>query len=222
LLLVLLALVLGVRALLPRVLEWAIESQGSERLGRLVRVGNVDLSVLAGGVEIDDLAVGPLFEGEEPPAELDAGAALLQSARIGVRWSWTALLRGEIHLEGVEIESPRLVAVTGLDGRLVPVVRPPAVEVAPQEAPPDADDGGSSWPLRLDRLALSDLDFYSLNLAVPEQAAIELRSSDPWACVHRGCACAATSTSRPSRAPAASRRMPSPRRARLRRRHACA
>jgi hypothetical protein len=174
LLLVLLALVLGVRALLPRVLEWAIESQGSERLGRLVRVGNVDLSVLAGGVEIDDLAVGLLFEGEESPAELDAEAALLQAARIGVRWSWPALLRGEIHLEGLEIEAPRLVAVTGLDGRLVPVVRPPAVEVAPQEAPPDADDGGSSWPLRLDRLALSDLDFYSLNLAVPEQAAIEL------------------------------------------------
>jgi hypothetical protein len=173
-LLVVLALGLGVRALLPQLALWAIESQGTAQLGRLVRVGNVDLAVLAGGIAIDDVAVGPIFEGDEPPPELDTEATLFQGERIEVRWSWLALLRGEVHLEGVEIETPRLMAVTGLDGRLVPLVRPRPLEVAPEEAPHVGDDDGSTWPLRLDRLVLSDLDFFYLNLAVPERAAIEL------------------------------------------------
>jgi hypothetical protein len=173
-LLVVLALGLGVRALLPHLVLWAIESQGTAQLGRLVRVADVDLAVLAGGLAIDDVAVGPIFEGDEPPPALDTEAALFQGKRIEVRWSWLALLRGEVHLEGVEIEAPRLMAVTGLDGRLVPLVRPGPVEVAAEGVPPDGDEDGSAWPLRLDRLVLSDLDFFYLNLARPDRAAIEL------------------------------------------------
>jgi len=173
-LLVALALGLVARVLVPWIALWGMETQGTKRLGRLVRVGNVDLALLAGGLAIDDVVVGPLFEGDEPPLEFDPEAALFQGKRIELRWSWLALLRGEIHVEGVEIFAPRLLVLRGLDGRLVPVVRPGPAPATPKEAPVEGEEAESAWPLRLDRLTLSNLELLFLNLAAPDRRALEL------------------------------------------------
>jgi hypothetical protein len=166
--------VVALRAALPFALEWVVQWQGTRQLGRVVEVGDVDLAVLRGGVALEALAVGPLFEGDDPPP-LDPEEVHFRSDRIEARWSWLALLRGEIHLEGIEIAAPLFVAVRAADGHLVPVLRPrPAA--APAEPEPEA--AGAGWPLRLDGLRLTDLDLLYLDLAIAGLRPLELQMEE--------------------------------------------
>ena len=168
---VLVLALLLVRAALPLALEWAIEWQGTQVLGRVVEIGDLDLALAPGGVALEALAVGPIFEGDEPPP-LDPERVELRSDRIEARWSWLSLLRGELHLEGLEIAAPGLLALRAADGQLVPVLRPAA---APAAEEPAGEDDGEGWPLRLDRLRLTDLDLLYVDLAIPGLRPLELR-----------------------------------------------
>ncbi len=165
---------LGVRAVLPWALEWSIEWQGTQQLGRVVELGDVDLALLPGGLALENLAVGPIFEGAEPPP-LDPEQLHFHSARIEVQWSWLALLRGEFHLEGIALAAPQLLAVRAADGRLVPVLRP-RLSAAPSQAPPEQAAAG--WPLRLDRLRLTDLRLLYVDLATAGLRPLELQMDE--------------------------------------------
>jgi hypothetical protein len=163
-----------VRAALPWALEWSIEWQGTKQLGRVVEVGDVDLAVLPGEIVIEALGVGPIFEGAEPPP-FDPEEAHFRSARIEARWSWLALLQGELRLEGLEVTAPELLALRAPDGRFVPVLRPQPT-TAPSEQ--ERDEAGSGWPLRLDRLRLTDLSLLYVNTAIPGRRPLEFQMQE--------------------------------------------
>lgn len=167
----LLVAAVAVRAVLPWVLEWSIEWQGTKQLGRVVEIGDVDLALFPGGFAIEELAVGPLFEGVPPP--LDPEEAHFRSARIEVNWSWLALLRRELHLESVALAAPELLAVRGADGHLVPVLRP-RPSAAPSAEAEEPEEPGAPWPLLLDRLRLRDMRLLYVDLTTAGLRPLEL------------------------------------------------
>jgi hypothetical protein len=174
-----LLLLVAARAALPVALGWLLESRATQSLGRLVRVADVDLELLAGAVALDAVAVGPIYEGESPPANLDRDSAHFRCERLELRWSWLSLLSREFRIEAATLLAPEILVVRNVDGELVPVLRPRGdapdqeeqgeEEGTASEAAPDDD-----WPVLIDRLTIVDLGAYFLNLARPERRPFEL------------------------------------------------
>jgi hypothetical protein len=168
----LLAILLAIRSALPLAVEWAAERAGSESLGRRVRIGDVDLSVLTGAVVIERLGVGPLGAIGAPPPEFAEAEAHFQLDRGEIRWEWLPLLRGEIRIGLVDLEGPRGSLFRSLDGNLIQILRPqPGRESEPQE---EIDPGSEPWPVHLDQLRVGNFRLLYVNLAIPEQIPIQL------------------------------------------------
>ena len=100
-------LVVALRAALPFALEQLAERQGSAALGVPLRVGDVDLSLVTGGVAIEELRVGNRALPIDIP-EIDPAAAFLSLDRVWARISWLDLLRGRIHLRELELDAPKV------------------------------------------------------------------------------------------------------------------
>jgi hypothetical protein len=159
---------LGLRAALPWVLAGVLESQATAALGRVVQIGDLDLGLLGGGAVARDLVVGPLFEGDQPPAALDPESAHFRAASVQVAWSWAALLRREFRIRHAALVSPRLVALRDAEGRLVPVLRP-------TEGSPEPEEQGGMWPLQLGTLRIDDLHLIFVDREMRERRPLELR-----------------------------------------------
>lgn len=143
-------LALGLRAALPFALEKLAEAQGSAALGLPLRVGDVDLQLLYGGLALEELRVGS----KDQPLDLDEvdkGTALLSLARLYARIAWPDLLRGRIRLRELELDSPVVRVARELDGRIAPLPEPPAQ--VPESGEP-GEPGGTALPLAVDRFAL--------------------------------------------------------------------
>lgn len=166
----------GARGALPVALARGIEWQGRLALGRAVQVGGVELSLLAGRLAVEDLRIGgPLDPAapEAPEALIDPETALLRWPRAFVDVAWLGLARGELRLERVEVTGSRVRLTRGPDGRLAPVLPAPSAEAA-TEGDAGAQEGGPGWPLRLDRLVLSQHSFLIADEADPEHPPLEL------------------------------------------------
>jgi len=141
---------LAIRALLPIAIERIAERQGSRALGVPLRIGDVDLALLRGGVNVEQLRIG----NKEQPLEIDElqpEGALLALERVGARISWFELLRSRIRLRELELVAPRLQLVREADGRIAPLPEPP-----PAAAEPEAKGSPAALPLAVDRFALRD------------------------------------------------------------------
>jgi hypothetical protein len=147
------ALALALRALLPGAIERIAESQGSQALGVPLRIGDVDLALLVGGVGIEQLRVGSKGQPLDVE-EVDPAGALLSLERVGARIAWLELLRGRIRLRELEVVAPQVRVAREADGRIVPLPeKPPA---PPEIAAEAQSQGGAVLPLAVDRFALRD------------------------------------------------------------------
>ncbi len=156
---------LGVRAALPVAIELAGERFGSELFGRRVEIGDVDLALLAGGLVVERVAVGPLGRAGEPPPEFAEGKGHFTLARLAVDLGWLGLLRGEIHVERVTLVEPGWLMLRDASGELVPVLLPRENPDAEEEPEPEQEPGPV---VRLDVLTLQQLDARFINLARPD------------------------------------------------------
>lgn len=84
------------------------ESAASARLGRPVHIGRLGAYVLPGRFLVEDLVIEGLRPGDEP---------FLTAERIVVSASWTALLRGEVLVDGAEMADWRMLVESFPDGR---------------------------------------------------------------------------------------------------------
>ncbi len=167
---------LGVRALLPEALRRTAESEVSRALGRVVRIGDVDLALLAGRLEVEELAVLEPIGTVRPPDQLsDPPIISLRRGRANLHW--TDLLARRIRLGELELEGATATFKRQRDGSIVPLVMADATpEAGPDEAPAEAPDGAPAeapdeapaesvgaeanrarpdpWPIVVDRLVL--------------------------------------------------------------------
>ncbi|PTX98837.1 hypothetical protein DB345_03710 [Spartobacteria bacterium LR76] len=153
----------GLRAILPTVAERAVAWSSQYYLGLPARVENVDLSLLAGGVVLENVRVGAVAEEGTPwqaalhPRVIDPKASLLHIERLAFRWSWWGLLRGRLQIKEFTLHSPTVRLLREADGQIDPLrqAKPLAPPMAAKPEPP-AKGGSRSWPIEVRRFALKD------------------------------------------------------------------
>jgi hypothetical protein len=144
--LVLLALAILVRALMPTGIRMAIERTAGDALGRKVEVANVDLGLILGRASVEGLAIG----GPDRVAPIAAGSEVVRVGRVGAQIAWLPLLQGKVHLREIALVEPAVRLERNPDGSLAPLVlAPPA---PPEPEPPQK--GGEGLDLAIDRLSL--------------------------------------------------------------------
>lgn len=149
--------VIGLRALLPLGIEWAIEREGSRALGAPVSLENVDLALLRGSASIEGLrlggAGGPSSPTQPPIASWD---------RLEIRLDPLQLFSGRIHLPEVSLRGPSLWLERDAAGGIrvpLPASNGQDDEPTPEDAAGAAATDGeeTGWPLSVDRLELRDV-----------------------------------------------------------------
>jgi hypothetical protein len=152
------ALAIAVRVALPYAIVWGAGRGARDAVGLPLEIADVDLGVFRGSLILEDVALGRA-----------GGAArekpLLRLDRLAARLSWPALLAGRIQLGELAVEGPVVRLARLADGSLENPLPPRPAE---PEAPAPEPKEGSSWPLRVDALRVSRLDF---ELAEPAREA---------------------------------------------------
>src|SRR6266404_2191441 len=86
-----------------------LESELSKALGREVKVGNLKLSILSGGVSADDLSIA------DDPAFSRSPFLKAKSLSIGVEM-WPLILSRKLHVTGVVIDQPQIALLQSAPG----------------------------------------------------------------------------------------------------------
>jgi len=166
--LIALGILVVLRIALPYALRPILVSQASKALQTEVKIGDLSLSLLFGGVELGDVSVAP------PPALAKTTGdttPLVAWKRLAVELRYFPLTHRAIRLRRLEIDSPRVALTRLADGtlnlqRLVP---PSAPEKEPKPAP------GKPWGFGLDHFVLRDGDVRFVDLKMPPSEPIDLR-----------------------------------------------
>jgi hypothetical protein len=151
--LILAVLVVVIRIALPYALRPLIESQASKALAARVSVGNVDLSLLRGGVALEDVAVktgpapAPAAEGAPPVDD----PPIVAWKRFAVNLGWMALFKKTIRLEEVDLDSPQVALDRLADGEINLLALVPKSEPVADQPPPDP---AKAWGIAIDRFVL--------------------------------------------------------------------
>ena len=129
------------------------ERAASAQLERPVHIGRLGSYLVPGRFLVEDLVI----EGLEPEHE-----PFLVTERIVVTMSWSALLGGEILIDGAEMRNWRMVAESLPDGRQsFPPFAPrrSPEEAAAEAAPPDTEESGRRIVTTLRQLVADDGEF---------------------------------------------------------------
>jgi AsmA protein len=123
-----------------------IEAKARDALGREVRLGEMQLSLLPTvGLRVDDLAIGALPE--------EGGGDLLTARRLRVGARLMPLLRKQLEVTSITIEAPQLSLTRGADGRWN-VQRLVASQPAAEAGGGPSSSGVPQF--QIDRLRISD------------------------------------------------------------------
>src|SRR5262245_20825052 len=147
------AVLIAVRAALPAVVRRTLETRASEALHARVTIGDVDLSLLRGGVVLEDVAL----RAAAAPA---SDGPLVAWKRFAVAVRWLPLVRRIVRLRTVELDRPEVTVDRLEDGRLnlTALVAGPAEPAAaePKEPEPAEAATPSRWRVGVDRIVLRD------------------------------------------------------------------
>lgn len=165
----------GVRAVLPIVIERAAAYYSQYYLGLPARVENVDLSLLAGGVVLENVRLGAVAEEGSPwhaalhPRVIDPKASLLHIERLAFRWSWWGLLRGRLQIKEFTLDAPTVRLLREADGQIDPLrhAKPLAPQVV-QKSPPTGQETSRSWPVEVRRFVLRNPHVKILDVATSQ------------------------------------------------------
>ncbi|MHA7838271.1 MAG: DUF748 domain-containing protein, partial [bacterium] len=199
---VVVSIAIGAPIALREIFEW----QASERLGIPVSIDGVDLDVLAGGITLHGIAIGPPTPSEgatatsasdpaDPPASSETCWICVK--RFSVDLAWGSLREEALRLQRIELDRPRLRLLRFAEGginaaRLLEPdseAEPPDAERAESRAPPQPRareqeeagqeaSGEKAFALRIDRLSVrqGQVHFRDRTLAAP--ASIQLDIED--------------------------------------------
>jgi hypothetical protein len=163
-LILLIGLVAGLRALLPFAVERGTAWGSRYYLGLPARIDNVDFALLEGVVVLEGVTLAAQPDGVAPndaalqPPPLDTATALLHVGRIQTRLDWKSLRDRTVHLTELAIEAPAVRVTPEADGKIDPLrhaqpLAPKSTE--PEAAPePPAADAPPPWKVALDRFDL--------------------------------------------------------------------
>jgi hypothetical protein len=153
-------LAIGVRAMIPLLVERGAAFASRHYLGLPARIDNVDFSLFKGNVLIEGVHLGnaldkatPMSAAWDPPV-IDPSGALLQINRIFITLSWRDLLKKTVRLTEVMIDAPSLRLRREEDGGIDPLrhARPLAVPAKSKETtgkPPE-----KPWSVEINQFAL--------------------------------------------------------------------
>ena len=164
LLVLLVGLVVGIRALLPLAVERGTAWGSRRYLGLPARIDNVDFSLLDGLVVLEGVSLAAQPDGVAPndaalePPPIDPASALLHVGRIQTRLTWKDLRDRTVHLTELRIEAPSVRVTPEPDGKIDPLrhaqpLVPPTAEPATE---PPAADAPPPWKIALDRFDLRE------------------------------------------------------------------
>ena len=161
--------VLLLRAALPLVLRPIVAGQASKALHARVEIGDLDLSLLRGGIALEDVAVRPATATPDAPG---GELPLVAWKRFALQVRWLPLLRRTVRLRRVELESPRVAVdrLPGGDFNLAALV--PAAPAAPAEEKPPPSR--ASWGFGVDKLVLRDGWLRFRDLTIEDMEPVDL------------------------------------------------
>jgi len=153
------ALLVGLRALLPTIVERGAAYGSRYWLGLPARIDNVDFDLVDGVVVLEGVSVGrepdnvlPEDAAFEPPA-IDRSTALLHFDRISARLSWKDLRDHALRLVDLTLEAPLVRVEREADGAIDPLRHArPLAPASPAE--PETGEPSRPWPVSVDRFAL--------------------------------------------------------------------
>src|SRR6184192_1754189 len=87
-----------------------VESEASAALGREVKVGNLDLSLLHGGVMVNDITIA------DDPAFSRDSFLNAKSVKIGVEM-WPLISSREVRVTSLTVEEPHIILVHAANGK---------------------------------------------------------------------------------------------------------
>lgn len=157
----------GLRAALPAGVRHAIESHAGRFAPVRITVGDVDLSLLRGGIALDHVALW-LTAGE--PGALP----VVTWKRLEVSVRWLPPLGRSVRLGEVRIESPRVALERLADGSVNLLAAIPAGAPAVDSRETDTAATASAWRVGIDRLTVVDGDVHMEDLAVPASEPIDV------------------------------------------------
>ena len=161
LLVLLIALVVGLRALLPFAVERGAAWGSRQYLGLPARVDNVDFDLLDGRIVLEGVSVAAQPDGVTPndaalePPPIDAATALVHVARISAQLTWKALFDRTVHLTDLLVEAPTVLLTPEADGKIDPLRHAQPVAPASPDEPPEPD-APPPWKIAVDAFALND------------------------------------------------------------------
>ena len=166
--LIALGVLVVLRIALPYALRPILASQASKALQTEVKLGDLSLSLLRGGVDLEEVSVAP------PPAlvkETGDTRPLVAWKRLAVQLRYWPLLHRTIRLRRLEIESPRVSLARLTNGTLnvQHLLPPPAPEKEPKPEP------ARPWGFGLDHFTLRDGDVRFVDLKTPPSEPIDVR-----------------------------------------------
>jgi AsmA protein len=88
----------------------ALESQLTAALGRQVKVGNLKLSILSGGVAVDDIAIA------DDPAFSRSPFVTAKSLSIGIEL-WPLIFSRQVHITGISLDRPAITLIRSASGK---------------------------------------------------------------------------------------------------------
>jgi hypothetical protein len=172
LLALLVATVVGLRALLPIAVERGTAWGSRQYLGLPARIDNVDFALLDGRVVLEGVSVAAQPDDVAPndalvePPPIDPATALVHVGRISTQLTWKDLRDRTVHLTALSIEAPAVRLTPEPDGKIDPLrhARPvvPASPAAPPEPP--APDAPPPWKIALDAFGLREPNVRVLDL----------------------------------------------------------
>lgn len=157
---ILLLLGIGLRMVLPTLVERGVAGGSRHFLGLPARIGNVDFSFWKGSLVLEDVSVGALPDGVMPgqaalrPPVSSPDPPLLQCARLEMRWSWGGLFQKKLRLTELTVTGLSLRVLREADGTLDPLrhARPVARPSPPSS--PSSQPASEPWPIEIGRFSL--------------------------------------------------------------------
>ena len=138
---IVIAILIGIRLLLPPLIERGVAYGSRYYLGLPARIDKVELSLLKGKIALEGVNVGsvpdqvtPLKAALKPPI-IDPSSALFHCQRISVRLAWLSLLKKTVRFTEVFIDSPS-VHLLREDGGLID----PLSHAKPLSPPPKQEN----------------------------------------------------------------------------------
>jgi hypothetical protein len=141
------ALLLGIRASLPSLLIRGATFASQKYLGLPVTIGNIDLSLRSGEILIENLHVGAATgakAGTPPP--------LLEVGKVSLRWSWSELWHRRATVTSLAVENPVLRMTREPDGQIDPLRHAKPEAPATTSATPASD--AKPWPILIQSFSL--------------------------------------------------------------------